>query len=213
MHYAKGHKDETHGRIVEVASQLFREEGIEIVGIAAVMERAGLTVGGFYSHFRSREESVAEAITSAADETLCRIFGDLDYSSKTSLKLVVECYLSVQHRDNPGRGCGVAALASELKSRPENTRATVAGKTADFIHGIANRLSSKASARTRLRTAGAIWALMVGTLQLSRNIPDKGLSTHLLKDGIANALRLASEIEGPNAALLPEAGNRDSNQP
>ncbi|WP_144163000.1 TetR/AcrR family transcriptional regulator [Paraburkholderia sp. BCC1885] len=200
MRYAKGHKDETHGHIVKIASKLFREEGIEKIGVAAVMESAGLTVGGFYSHFKSKEELVGEAIACAADQTLFRMFGALDDDGKTSLKLIVERYLSVEHRDNPGMGCVVSALASELKNRPADTRATVADKTAEFIQRIANRLPSKVGAKTRLRTASAIWAVMVGTLQLSRIVPDKELSTQLLKDGIANALRLASETERPNAA-------------
>jgi TetR/AcrR family transcriptional repressor of nem operon len=199
MRYVKGHKDDTHNHIVKIAAQIFREEGIEKVGVAAVMQRAGLTVGGFYSHFTSKEELVGEAIGSAADETLRRIFDNSDDGSKTSLKLIVERYLSVAHRDNPGTGCVVAALASELKNRPEETRATVTEKTTEAIECIANRLSSEASAKARMRAAGAIWAVMVGTLQLSRIVPDKELSTQILKDGIANALKLASEMEKSNA--------------
>ncbi|WP_031361432.1 TetR/AcrR family transcriptional regulator [Caballeronia sordidicola] len=199
MRYAKGHKDDTHSHIVNVASRLFREEGIEKVGVAAVMQRAGLTVGGFYSHFTSKEELVGEAIGSAADETLHRIFGNSNGCSNPSLNSIVERYLSVEHRDNPGTGCVVAALASELKNRPENTRLTVTRKTAEAIQCVANSLSAKAGAKTRLRVAGSIWAVMVGTLQLSRIVPDNELSTQFLKDGVANALKLAAEIEKPNA--------------
>jgi len=91
-------------------------------------------------------------------------------------------------------------LASELKNRPEDTRAMIAGKIMEFIQRIADCLSKEATAETRMRVAGAIWAVMVGTLQLSRIVPDRELSTQLLKDGIANALRLAAEIEKRRAA-------------
>jgi TetR/AcrR family transcriptional regulator, transcriptional repressor for nem operon len=200
MRYAKGHKDETHKHIVTIASQRFREEGIEKVGVAALMEHAGLTVGGFYSHFKSKEELVREAVGSAADETLCRIFGRTEDGDKISLRRVLELYLSVDHRDGASTGCVVAALASELRNRPAKTRAIIANKTMNFIERIADRLSSRASAVTRLRVASSIWAVMVGTLQLSRIVPDQELSKQLLKDGIANALRLASEVDKSNAA-------------
>jgi TetR/AcrR family transcriptional repressor of nem operon len=200
MRYAKGHKDETHKHIVKIASQRFREEGIEKIGVAALMEHAGLTVGGFYSHFKSKEELVREAVGSAADETLCRIFGSTEGGEKNSLRRVLELYLSVDHRDHPSTGCVVASLASELKNRPAKTRTIIAKKTTDFIERIADRLSSRASAETRLRVAGSIWAVMVGTLQLSRIVPNRVLSTQLLNDGIANALRLASEVDKSNAA-------------
>ncbi|WP_213990701.1 TetR/AcrR family transcriptional regulator [Sodalis sp. dw_96] len=197
MRYARDHKEETHKHIVKVASQRFREEGIEKVGVAALMGRAGLTVGGFYSHFTSKEELIREAVGSAADETFCSIFGGSDDNAKITLGLILHRYLSVEHRDAPGAGCVVASLASELKNRPEDTRAMIAGKTIDFIRRIADCLSQEATAETRMRVAGAIWAVMAGTLQLSRIVPDRELSTQFLKDGIDNALRLADAIEKP----------------
>ncbi|WP_213716869.1 TetR/AcrR family transcriptional regulator [Cedecea lapagei] len=195
MRYAKGHKEETHKHIVKVASQRFREEGIEKVGVAALMDHAGLTVGGFYSHFKSKEDLIQEAVSLAADETFCRIFGEGGDNSAISLERILARYLSPEHRDNPEAGCAFASLASELKNRPEGTRTMIADKTLGFIQQIADSLSAKVEAEVRMRTAAAIWAVMVGTIQLSRIVTDPVLSTQLLKDGIANALRLASEIE------------------
>ncbi|NIF30749.1 TetR/AcrR family transcriptional regulator [Enterobacter sp. Cy-643] len=195
MRYAKGHKEETHQHIVKVASQRFREEGIEKVGVAALMEHAGLTVGGFYSHFKSKEDLIQEAVGLAADETFCRIFSEGSDSQAVSLERILARYLSPEHRDHPEAGCVFASLASELKNRPEETRAMVAGKTVGFIRHIADTLPAKAEAEVRMRAAAAIWAVMVGTLQLSRIVTDPALSTQLLQDGIATALRLASEIE------------------
>ncbi|TCL06241.1 TetR/AcrR family transcriptional regulator [Sodalis ligni] len=195
MRYAKDHKEETHRHIVKVAARRFREEGIEKVGVAALMGQAGLTVGGFYSHFTSKEELIREAVGSAADETFCGIFGGPGGNAKVTLELILRRYLSVAHRDAPGEGCVVASLASELKNRPEDTRAMIAGKTLDFIRRMADCLPQEAAAQTRMRVAGAIWAVMAGTLQLSRIVSDKALSTQLLNDGIANALRLAAAME------------------
>jgi AcrR family transcriptional regulator len=195
MRYAKDHKEETHKHIVKVASQRFRQEGIEKVGVAALMGHANLTVGGFYSHFKSKEELIQEAVGSAADETYCRIFGRPEDAVEVDLALILQRYLSVEHRDTPEAGCVVAALASELKNRPEETRAMIANKTLDFIQRIADCLPQEASDEARTRTARSIWAVMVGTLQLSRLVPDKELSTQLLQDGIANALRHASEVK------------------
>ncbi len=195
MRYAKYHKEETHRHIVKVAARRFREEGIEKVGVAALMGHAGLTVGGFYSHFTSKEELIREAVGSAADETFRGIFGGPGGNAKVTLELILRRYLSVAHRDAPGEGCVVASLASELKNRPEDTRAMIAGKTLDFIRRMADCLPQEAAAQTRMRVAGAIWAVMAGTLQLSRIVPDKALSTQLLNDGIANALRLAAAME------------------
>lgn len=195
MRYAKGHKEETHKHIVKVASQRFREEGIEKVGVAALMEHAGLTVGGFYSHFKSKEELIQEAVGIAADETFCSIFAEGDGSPPVSLEHILSRYLSPGHRDNPDKGCVFASLASELKNRPEDTRSMITRKTLSFIERIADCLPVEAGAEARMRVAGAVWAVMVGTLQLSRIVTDEALSTQLLKDGISNALRLASEIE------------------
>lgn len=194
MRYSKDHKKETHQRIVDVASKRFRTEGIERVGVATLMADAQLTVGGFYSHFKSKEELIKEAIGLAADETFCAAFGDLEHSENISIRQIVDHYLTPRHRDSPEFGCVIAALASELRNRPEETRCMVSEKVTRIIERIADCLSKEADSVTRMRVAGAIWAVMMGALQLSRIIPDKELSVQLLNDGKANALMLADNL-------------------
>jgi len=193
MRYAEGHKEETRKHIVKVASQCFRREGIEKIGVATLMEEAGLTVGGFYSHFKSKEGLIKEAVLCAAEETSYRLLEAADSTPGDGLKALLEAYLNVAHRHNPQSGCVIAALASELINRPDKTRAAVANHTENFVNQIADRLSPEADHDRRVRAARSIWALMVGTMQVARLVSDEELSAQILEDGIANALKLASE--------------------
>lgn len=194
MRYSKDHKEETHKKIVEAASKRFRAEGIEKVGVATLMADAKLTVGGFYSHFKSKEELIKEAVGLAADETFCAAFGDPNSGENLSIKQILDRYLTPEHRDSPEFGCVIAALASELRTRPEDTRDMMSDKITRIIERIADSLSTDADPATRMRVAGSIWAVMLGTLQLARIIPDKELSAQILIDGKANALMLAEKM-------------------
>lgn len=194
MRYSKDHKEETHRRIVEVASKRFRIDGLEKVGVATLMADAQLTVGGFYSHFKSKEELIKEAVDLAADETFCAAFGDPKNKENTSLEQILNRYLSVKHRDSPESGCVIAALASELRNRPDDTRDMMSDKISRIIDHISDCLSKEADMASRRRVAESIWAVMVGTLQLSRIISDKKLSDQLLHNGIINALMLADSL-------------------
>lgn len=194
MRYSKDHKEETHRRIVDVASKRFRMDGLEKVGVATLMADAQLTVGGFYSHFKSKEELIKEAVDIAADETFCTAFGEPENKENISLEQILNRYLSVKHRDSPESGCVIAALASELRNRPEETRDMMSVKISRIIDHISDCLSKEADMASRRRVAESIWAVMVGTLQLSRIISDKKSSDQLLQNGINNALMLADSL-------------------
>src|SRR3954452_929137 len=121
MRYAPGHNEETHERIVEAASRLFREHGIAAVGLAKVMAEADLTVGTFYTHFKSKEALLQETLRRALrarHEELEKALKDGD------VEMALRAYLSPEHRDAPGAGCPVAALASEVGRHPRATRQT-----------------------------------------------------------------------------------------
>src|SRR5260370_29110435 len=114
MGYSKAQKEKTHKRIVAIASKRFREKGLGGFGIAELMKEAGLTVGGFYKHFDSRDELVAEAVSAA--------FGIWHRPKSTaesraqpfSFAKRIDDYLSDVHRRNPGTACAFSALAPEI---------------------------------------------------------------------------------------------------
>src|SRR5258708_35901549 len=112
--HSKVEKVKTHIRIVEIASRRFREDGLAGVGIAELMKEVGLTVGGFYKHFDSRDDLVAEAVSSAFGGWKRRVDAAASGGPPVSYARLIDEYLSEAHRKNPGRGCAFGALAGEI---------------------------------------------------------------------------------------------------
>ena len=115
MRYPPSHKHATRRRIVAAASAAFRERGVEGVGVDEVMRRAGLTHGGFYSHFRDKTELIAEACSEAFDEAVVNL--ERIAAQPTAAKrarLLIDSYLSTHHRDNRGSGCLVVAVGADM---------------------------------------------------------------------------------------------------
>ncbi len=115
MPWPKEHKQETRARILDAAAAEFRARGVSGVGVADVMERAGLTHGGFYSHFSSKDDLLVEALRRAVQQTRETLAGSLDsVPAEQRLAAMIDRYLSPEHATHPERGCPVAALAPEL---------------------------------------------------------------------------------------------------
>jgi AcrR family transcriptional regulator len=188
MRYEKGHKDATRQRIIEVASRQFREQGVAAVGLAGIMADAGLTNGAFYAHFDSKEDLVRQVLSNARRNEMWRAVADRD----AEVESAIGGYLSTDHRDNPGRGCPISALAAEIARHPKATRQAFTGKVDSVIELIAARLDA-GTKRERRRKAVAIYGLMVGTLQLARAVTDKRLSDEILRSGAAAAMALTGE--------------------
>src|SRR5258705_3140994 len=104
MGYSKAQKTRTHQRIVGIASKRFREKGLAGFGIAELMKEAGLTVGGFYKHFDSRDDLVAEAVNSAFGSWKCRVDAAQSGGPPVSYEELICDYLNEAHRRNPGTG-------------------------------------------------------------------------------------------------------------
>jgi len=187
MRYATNKKEETRQRIVKVASNLFRAEGIEKVGVAPLMAAAGLTVGGFYSHFKSKEELIKEAVGCAYNDSSCQVFGE-DDDGNISISLILDRYLNAKHRDSPEAGCVIAALSSELRNRPDDTRDRVSDMIKETVQRIKNCLPEDTDAENRERMAWSVWAMIIGTLQLARITTDKIASEKILNDGKISVL-------------------------
>lgn len=169
-------KAETHRRIVDLAARRLRERGIEGIGVADLMKEVGLTVGGFYKHFPSRDHLVAEAVAST--------FGQIRRKEGGGVADVVDVYLAPEHRDAPGDGCPFAALAADLARTPEMTRTPAGAEIARTIDALAARLGGDRD--------GAIlaYAALVGAVSLARVVPDAALSDEILA---ATARRLKAE--------------------
>jgi TetR/AcrR family transcriptional repressor of nem operon len=189
MRYAPEHNDATHERIVEVASRLFREHGVAAVGLAKIMAGAGLTVGTFYTHFKSKEALLRAVLLRSLDAR----YDELERAlPEADLEVLVRAYLSPEHRDAAGTGCPVAALASEVARHPRATRQTFASHNAPTLDALAAALSSRRGKKAERADAAALLGLLAGTLQIARATPDRAESDAILEAGVRAALRLTT---------------------
>ena len=164
-------------KILEVAGTLFRERGYDGIGVADIMKRAGLTHGGFYGHFASKDDLAAEitARVLGREGWLERLTG----SANPSLADVVRRYLTRRHRDNAGHGCLLAAVGSDVVRQPRSVRHAFTEGLRLRIDALA-RLWAGRSAAARRRKALAAMAGLVGALILSRAVDDPHLSDEIL---------------------------------
>lgn len=153
--------------IVETASTLFRERGYDGVGVADLMAAAGFTHGGFYKHFGSKTDLMAEAAS-------CGLAQSADAATGVDLADFVKHYLSREHRDKPGDGCTMAALCADAARQPESVKAAFAAGIERQLAGPAHhegRPVDKASDKARARRI-ALMAQAIGAVVLSRSCPD-----------------------------------------
>ncbi len=163
---------ENRQRILEVASRLFREKGFDAVSVAEVMKAAGLTHGGFYGHFASKDELIVHALGHAIDARKGATF---------DLRAFMDEYLSPQHRDNRAGGCPIAGLAADtLRQTPEARSAVTDGVRAQ-IDWMFEKLAGLDEAGRR-RQAIASCAAIVGATILARATTDPALSDEILKE-------------------------------
>jgi TetR/AcrR family transcriptional regulator, transcriptional repressor for nem operon len=180
MGHSKAQKTKTHKRIISIASKRFREKGLARVGIAELMKEAGLTVGGFYKHFDSRDDLVAEAVSSAFGGWKRRVDAAKAGGPSVSLAKLIDDYLDEAHRDNPGTGCAFSALAPEIARSDKQTRALTSEQVRNDIQLIAGLLPGKDKSRARSRAILTCSAL-VGAMSLARAVSDEGLSREILE--------------------------------
>ena len=178
VRYDRAHKQRTHTSILDAASEAFRRQGIERVRVGDVMARAGLTHGGFYAHFASKDALVAEACTSSLLETAGRLFEAPDGTgTKRALPQVIRAYLSRSHRDAPDTGCTIAALGGEIAHHSPETRHAFTQATQTYVDRLASLLPEGADRDD----AWALLAGMAGTVMLARAVDDPTLSDRILQ--------------------------------
>lgn len=190
--YGKQHKQATRQRIIETAGRRLKQDGIDGSGVATLMADAGLTNGAFYAHFASKDDLVA---TTVADQLRAQ---REQYSTappgRGGVELMVREYLSAAHRDSPGDGCPSAALLAEIGRGGEATKRAYTEGLLAIAGEIAGRLAPDDPPSARGKTL-ALFALLIGTLQLSRALADRRLADEILEQGIMNALALIDSDE------------------
>ncbi len=172
MRYSAEHKQETRDRIVRAASRQFRRRGGNGLAIADLMRELNLTHGGFYKHFDSKQQLLAEAISKGFDETES---GFKDALSKakpgTELKLIIEHYLSLEHCANPADGCPAAALASEIARYPRVVRLEIDRAMQKRVKRMAQFMPG-ATVKERERNWLVLISGMMGAVNLARAAVD-----------------------------------------
>ncbi|WP_329327619.1 TetR/AcrR family transcriptional regulator [Streptomyces luteogriseus] len=186
VRYSKEHKQVTRQRIIETAGRRFKRDGIDGSGISTLMADAGLTNGAFYAHFESKDDLVATAVADQLRTLNANVVAQAA-PGIAGLEQIVRQYLSPQHRDNPDEGCPSAALLDEIGRCGDATKQAYTDGVLAVMDGIAERLAPADPSSVRTKTL-SVYAMMVGTLQLSRALADRQLSDELLEEGIHNAL-------------------------
>src|SRR4029077_10839785 len=183
MRYSREHKLETHARIVKKASVRLREKGAHGIGVADLMKEAGLTHGGFYAHFDSREALVIEAFGYAMDRATERWRKLAEQTPpEKRLATIVESYLTPVHRDDPGHGCAIPALSAEIARENPKTRKAFAAKLEQMIEMIAAQIPD-VSRKAARKQAMAAMATMMGTVVLARVAGSGEFSEEILGAG------------------------------
>jgi TetR/AcrR family transcriptional regulator, transcriptional repressor for nem operon len=189
VRYGKEHKQATKQRIIETAGRRFKQDGIDGSGVATLMADAGLTNGAFYAHFASKEDLVATAVADQIREQ--RESLSALTPGRAGVEQYVRAYLSAGHRDNSADGCPSAALLDEIGRCTDAVKRAYTDGTMAVIDDIAARLAPNDPQSARAQ-ALSVFALMAGTLQLSRALADRQLADAVLDQGLQNSLALLS---------------------
>jgi len=169
-------------KILDVAGTLFRQHGFDGIGVADIMKHAGLTHGGFYGHFASKDDLAAE--------TCARVMASKEWTDRgagvpnPSFEAVVRGYLSPRHRDDPSHGCLLAAVGSDAVRQPRSVRRAFTEGLRSKVDGLLKLLPER-SAVARREKALATMAGLVGALILSRAVDDRKLSDEILEAAAA----------------------------
>lgn len=199
MGHSRAEKATTHQRIVALASKRFREKGLAGIGIADLMKEAGLTVGGFYKHFKSRDDLVAEAVGSALGSWKRQVDAAATGRPLVTYESLVDDYLSETHRNHPGTGCPVGALAGDIARSDRRTRAVVTREIRDSIELLATLIHDANEKNKRGARSLAIltYCALVGAIGVARAVSDEHLSREILK---TLAVRLKGRAHGAPAS-------------
>jgi TetR/AcrR family transcriptional regulator, transcriptional repressor for nem operon len=167
-------------RILEVGTRLFREHGLDGIGVADLMREAGLTHGGFYGHFDSKEELMAKACERGLAKSVAKWESLYVRDGPDALAAMADHYLSARHRDHPGAGCIAAAVGVEAARHGPSVRRAYTNGVRSLVDVLAQVVPGRARAARRKR-ALATFAAMIGAMVLARAVDDSELSADILE--------------------------------
>ena len=195
MGHSKAEKAENHDRIVRTAATRFRVTGVDGIGLADLMKEAGLTHGGFYRHFASRDELVAEAIERALHDGSKGAFDAVAKSKlgkQALLFALIDWYLGIGHRDDLATSCAVTSLAGDVARSNARARTAYSRQVAAYLELFAQLIAADKPKARRVKAIAA-WATLVGAVSMARAVNDDKLSREILKtaaDELKSALSL-----------------------
>jgi TetR/AcrR family transcriptional regulator, transcriptional repressor for nem operon len=175
LRYPEGHKQQVRARIVATTAEAIRREGIDRPSIPSLMERAGLTHGGFYAHFKDRDELITAAVAAAAQQTAERVFTD-DHS----LDDVLDAYLSPEHVADPSAGCVVASLGTDAPRQSASVRAGLVAAARGILAMIERKLHPRRVAPGFHDDSLVHASTMIGAVVLARLVDDPSLRDRIL---------------------------------
>lgn len=191
MRYSADHKAQTHERIVKEAAARFRRDGIGATGLQPLMKALGLTHGGFYAHFKSKDELVEIALRSATEE-MGALVAD-KFNQDKPLEGFIDMYLSDAHRDHPERGCPLPTMAAELGQRGQpspSVDSAVQHRAGLMAQALGNSEDAQAQSLVMLST-------LIGALVLSRSVEDQEFAARILttaREALKHQARAAADI-------------------
>jgi TetR/AcrR family transcriptional regulator, transcriptional repressor for nem operon len=197
VRYAPGHKQQTRRRILTAAARRFRQRGYQAAGVDEVMKDAGLTAGGFYAHFPSKQALLAETLGLSLEQIRGQLLAGLEgLEGAEWMRAVVGRYLSRSHRDHPAEGCSLPALAGEIAREGRGPRRALQGYLQELVAELAPRTPAAPGLEPEERVLATL-GLLVGTLLLSRAVEDPELSDRLLRAARRLAVPESAEAARP----------------
>jgi TetR/AcrR family transcriptional repressor of nem operon len=181
---SQAEKAASHDRIVNIAASRMRRDGISGVGVAELMREAGLTHGGFYRHFKSRDDLVGAAVERALAQGSARTVHAADRGGRQAYEAIVDDYLNTAHRAHPEAGCAVAGLAEDISRADDRTRMAYGRQVEQYLELLAGLTPSSDAAGDR-RRACLVLSALVGAIAMARAVGDADLSDDILSETAA----------------------------
>ena len=180
MRYQPGHKAEIHQKIVKDASQRVRAEGLNGAAVAAVMRDTGLTHGGFYKHFGSKDDLLVESLSEGFGEIVDTLVHAAEQSPPgEAWKTIVKTYLSPEHCEHPEDGCPLAALAPELARADKRMKPKIVAELVNYKSQVLPFMPGRRTA-DKERAFFAIFSTLIGAVEIARLLPDPAMREKVL---------------------------------